>query len=209
MFVQTETTPNDNALKFIAGNIPISKEKPYDFPNIASSDGISQLAKKLFEIGNINRVFYGSNFITITKDETTDWSALKPHIFATIVEHMTNGWPIFDDEDEKRSDSSAHNDFHSHDTPELDPKLKEVLSKKLDLEDPIIREILALVEERVRPAVAMDGGDIVVKAFSDGIVYVQMLGACNGCSSSSATLKGGVETMLKHYIPEVKEVVGI
>lgn len=206
MFVQTEETPNENALKFIAGNIPISKEKPYDFPGIEAAKGVSKLAKNLFEIGNIDRVFFGSNFITITKAESVDWSGLKPHIFATIVEHMTNGWPVFDNEDERIV--SEKEDFLQL-SDEVDPKIKEIISKGLDIENQVVREILNLVDERVRPAVAMDGGDINVLAFENGVVYVKMLGACNGCSSSSQTLKGGIETMLKHYIPEVLEVVGV
>ncbi len=211
MFVQTEETPNENALKFIPGNIPIAKNKPYDFADVNAATGISKLAVKLFEIGDVARIFYGSNFITITKTDAGSWDVLKPHIFATIVEYMTNGWPIFDDEDKniksgETGGSCGSSAVEEKDFSNLDPELAEALKRGLDTENPIIKEILTLVDERVRPAVAMDGGDINVKAFVNGIVYVELLGACNGCSSSSATLKGGVETMLKYYIPEVKAV---
>ncbi len=205
MFVQTEETPNQNALKFVPGNIPISKEKPHDFANVEAAQGVSDLAVKLFQIDGVMRVFYGNNFITITKKEELDWIVIKPHIFATIVEYMTNGWPIFTDEDSKIA--------HARNAPvmngEIDPKLKEIMENKPDLESPIIKEIIALIDERIRPAVAMDGGDINFVNLIDGVVYVEMLGACSGCSSSSATLKGGVENLLKHYIPEVKSVEAI
>jgi len=204
MFVQTEATPNENALKFIPGNIPISKEKPHDFPNKESSIGVSNLATKLFEIDGISRVFYGSNFITITKKDDGEWMVLKPHIFATIVEYMTNGWAIFNNEDNILKSNNVH------DKPKyINSKIQQILENKPDMESSVIKEIIALIDERVRPSVAMDGGDINFVNFIDGIVYVEMIGACSGCSSSEATLKGGIENMLKHYIPEVLSVEAI
>ena len=207
MFVQTEETPNENAIKFIPGNIPIAKEKPFDFPNKEASIGVSNLATNLFTIDGVVRVFFGSNFITITKNENQSWEYLKPHIFATIVEYMTNGWAIFCDEDEKKPLAQGGSCRSS--SKVIDEKLQKILDNKPDMENPIIKEIVALIDERVRPAVAMDGGDINFVNFVDGIVYVEMMGACSGCSSSEATLKGGIETMLKHYIPEVSEVLPI
>lgn len=196
MFVQTVDTPNENALKFVPGNIPIS-DTPIDFPNLEKAAEVSDLATRLFKIENVKRVFFGSNFITITKEESTNWTELKPHIFMTIVEYMTNGWPIFKHEDKADSEykiatKSSENKVHNFPSP--------------DLTNPVIKEIIALIEERVRPAVAMDGGDINFVNFVDGVVYVEMTGACNGCSSADMTLKNGIETMLKHYIPEVKSV---
>ncbi|QED23541.1 NifU family protein [Candidatus Deianiraea vastatrix] len=205
MFVQTQETPNSNALKFIPGNIPIAKDKTYDFPDIEYAKKVSRLAEKLFEINDVKRVFFGSNFITVTKDENADWMAIKPHVFATIVEYMTNGWAIFLD-DESKIDA----EFASiNSKKEIDSRLKEILDKSVDMENKVVKEIIALIDERVKPAVAMDGGDINFINFVDGIVYVEMLGACSGCSSSGATLKGGIETMLKHYIPEVESVEAI
>lgn len=200
MFVQTEETPNQNALKFIPGNIPISKDKSIDFPNIESTNNVSNLAKKLFEINGVTRVFFGNNFITITKQNDIEWIVMKPHIFATIVEYMTNGWPIFANEDRK-----INNDINEI-QKETNPKLQSILDNKPDYNNTVIKEILALIEERIRPAVSMDGGDINFVNFVDGTVYVEMLGACSGCSSAGITLKNGVETLLKHYIPEVKNV---
>lgn len=197
MFVQTENTPNENALKFIPGNIPISPDKPIDFPNKETASEISNLASKLFDVEGVKRVFFGSNFITITKDESLTWEVIKPHIFMTIVEYMTNGWAIFND-DKVASEFKAVKEKESK---------SDIFNKKPDFNDPVIKEIISLIDERVRPAVAMDGGDINFVNFIDGIVYVEMTGACNGCSSADATLKNGIKTMLQHYIPEVQDVV--
>lgn len=203
MFVQIENTPNPNALKFIPGSIPISKDKPYDFPNIESTNGVSDLAKKLFEIEDVLRVFFGSNYITITKREDIEWHIVKPHIFATIVEYLTNGWPIFCDEDV----SVSYNNDPKEEN--INPRLKEILNSKPDMESQVVKEIIALIDERIRPAVHADGGDINFVNFIDGTVYVEMLGACSGCPSSGATLQDGIANMLKHFIPEVKEVEAV
>lgn len=196
MFIQIEETPNINALKFLPGYVIISPEKPFDFPTLEYAKEISGLAYKIMQIEGVQRVFFGNNFITVTKKSESDWILLKPHIFACIMEYISNGFPIFNDGDNP-----------SYINPGIDAEVdKRVFSEKPKLDDPIIKSIIDLIEERVRPGVEMDGGAINFINFIDNIVYVEMLGSCSGCSSADITLKDGIENMLKHYIPEVKEV---
>ncbi len=180
MFIQTEQTPNPATLKFLPGVI-VLEEGVADFATVDEAEA-SPLAKALFTIEGVTGVFFGSDFISVTKAADKEWFLLKPSILGTIMEHFTAGRPVMV---EAKSDD-------------------EVVSDELD--DEIVSQIKELIDTRVRPAVAMDGGDIVFRGFENGVVYLSMHGACQGCPSSTATLKIGIENMLKHYIPEVVEV---
>jgi Fe-S cluster biogenesis protein NfuA len=182
MYIQTEKTPNPDALKFLA-NITISPNNPVYFKN--KEDCVnSSLALKLITIENIEAVFFGSDFITITKSTEYSWDILKPEILVTIMDHFTSGLTAFD-------------------------KLDVNPIPKIDIEHlpEIEKQIIEIIETRVRPAVAMDGGDITYVSFDNGKVTLSLKGACAGCPSSTITLKNGIESMLKHYIPEITEVV--
>ena len=185
MFIQTEETPNPATMKFLPGR-DVVKSGTADFTTITDAEKKSPLALRLFHIDGIEGVFLGSDFITVTKSEAKEWHVLKPSILGAIMEHFTAGLPILNES------APSQDNTDSADTPED------------DLE--IVGQIKELIDTRVRPAVAMDGGDIVFDSFDGGIVYLQMQGACAGCPSSTATLKMGIENMLKHYIPEVVEV---
>ena len=180
MFIQTEDTPNPETLKFIPGDI-ILKKGTADFSNkeVASD---SPLALRLFEIDGVSRVFLATDFISVTKDPQLDWNNLKPSILTGIMEHYSSGLPAVNEIQDKNSGSNNTEDTET------------------------IKQIKDLLETRVRPAVAMDGGDITFCSFESGVVTLQMKGACAGCPSSTATLKMGIENMLRHYIPEVTEV---
>ena len=180
MFIQTEDTPNPETLKFIPGTI-ILKTGTADFSNkdIASD---SPLASRLFEIDGVSRVFLATDFISVTKDPQLDWNNLKPSILTGIMEHFSTGLPAVNETENKKFENNNNEDSET------------------------VKQIKDLLETRVRPAVAMDGGDITFCSFESGIVTLQMKGACAGCPSSTATLKMGIENMLRHYIPEVTEV---
>ena len=182
MFIQTELTPNPSTLKFLPGRV-VMDEGTIFFKNLSEASN-SPLAKKLFEVDGVISVFFGTDFVTITKSENIDWQVLKPLLLASITDHYNSG-------DETITNLDKSNTLNSKDN-ENDPE--------------IVKQIKELLDTRVRPAVAMDGGDIVYQRFEEGIVYLHMQGACSGCPSSTATLKMGIENMLKHYIPEVKEV---
>lgn len=181
MFIQTEETPNPATLKFIPGT-PVVEGGTADFrsPEAAAR---SPLAQRLFEIEGIVGVFLGDEFISVTKDDDREWHVLKPAILGTIMEHFTAGRPILIGEAAADAEPAAD-----------------------DEDDEIVSQIKELLDTRVRPAVAMDGGDIVFHGFEAGVVYLHMQGACSGCPSSTMTLKMGIENMLRHYIPEVTEV---
>ena len=178
MFIQTEDTPNPATLKFIPGT-EVMGQGTADFPD-KDAAGTSPLARRLFQIEGIEGVFLGSDFVTVTKSDTQEWFTLKPSILAGIMEHYASGLPVVE---AVKSDDNSDDD-----------------------DDELVKQIKHLLDTRVRPAVAMDGGDIVFRDFEDGIVTLSMQGACSGCPSSTATLKMGIENMLRHYIPEVKEV---
>ena len=181
MFIQTEQTPNPATLKFLPARTVMEKGTA-NFPDPGSA-ARSPLATRLFALPQIAGVFLGSDFITVTKDEEADWYQLKPAVLAAIMEHFTAGRPV------------------------LNPDSEDVdAPAPAEEEDEIVVQIKELLETRVRPAVAMDGGDIIFEDFEDGIVYLHMQGSCSGCPSSTATLKAGIENMLRHYIPEVVEV---
>ena len=179
MFIQTEDTPNPATLKFIPGS-EVMRQGTADFPDREAANS-SPLARRLFQIDGVEAVFFGADFVTVTKSDQQEWFTLKPSILAGIMEHYASGLPVVE-ADSQSSDNDDEDD------------------------DDIVKQIKHLLDTRVRPAVAMDGGDIVFHDFDDGIVTLSMQGACSGCPSSTATLKMGIENMLRHYIPEVKEV---
>lgn len=178
MFIQTEQTPNPATLKFLPGREVLGRGTA-DFTSREEA-ARSPLAERLFEIEGIAGVFLGADFITITKDGAKDWFLLKPSILGVIMEHFTAGKPVLLD----GGDDNAVNED----------------------DDEIVQQIKELLDTRVRPAVAQDGGDITFHGFDRGVVYLHMKGSCAGCPSSTATLKNGIENMLRHYIPEVVEV---
>lgn len=180
MFIQTEQTPNPATLKFLPGREVMSSGTA-DFPD-AGSAGRSPLAERLFQVEGVTGVFLGADFITVTKRDDKEWYLLKPAILGIVMEHFTAGRPVI----LAGADAAAEVDA--------------------DDDDEVVRQIKELLDTRVRPAVAQDGGDIVFRSFEDGVVYLHMQGACSGCPSSTATLKMGIENMLRHYIPEVVEV---
>ena len=180
MFIQTEDTPNPDTLKFIPGTAVLDKGTS-DFPNSGSANA-SPLASRLFEIEGVSRVFLATDFISVTKQTGLDWNNLKPSILTGIMDHFSSGLPVINQSDESNLENSNAEDSET------------------------IKQIKDLLETRVRPAVAMDGGDISFCSFESGVVTLQMKGACAGCPSSTATLKMGIENMLRHYIPEVTEV---
>ena len=182
MFIQTEATPNPNTMKFLPGQTVLAERTA--FFTSKENAGESPLAMALFELPDIRAIFYGGDFITVTKTEASLWEVLKPQILTTIMEHYQSGNPLM---------------------VEVKPVVKTEKTYSED-EQAIVEQIKELIEVRVRPAVAQDGGDIVFHSFEDGIVRLEMHGSCAGCPSSTATLKQGIETMLKHYIPEILAV---
>ncbi len=183
MFIQTEATPNPVTLKFIPGKA-VLEGGTRDFRSVEEASG-SPLATRLFEINGVVGVFLGSDFISVTKEEG-EWQHLKPSILGVIMEHYMSGAPVLDD-GSAETETALDEDF--------DPADGE-----------IVDTIKELLETRVRPAVAQDGGDIVFRRYQEGIVYLHMQGACAGCPSSTATLRHGIENLLKHFIPEIQEV---
>jgi len=179
MFIQTEQTPNPATLKFLPG-VAVMPTGTANFtdPQAASR---SPLAERLFTLPEVTGVFLGNDFITVTKAGDSDWFHLKPAVLGAIMEHFTTGQPVVTGAEEVAASADGE-------------------------DDEIVSAIKELLETRVRPAVAQDGGDIIFEDFSDGIVYLHMQGSCSGCPSSTATLKAGIENMLRHYIPEVLEV---
>jgi Fe-S cluster biogenesis protein NfuA len=182
MFIQTEQTPNPATLKFLPGRDVMGQgpgSGTADFTDSAAATR-SPLAERLFRIEGVSGVFLGSDFVTVTKAEDKDWMVLKPAILGIIMEHFAAGRPVIL-ADEAAAEDGAEDD-------ELSATIRE------------------LIDTRVRPAVAQDGGDIIFRGFEGGVVYLHMQGACSGCPSSTATLKMGIENMLRHYVPEVVEV---
>ena len=182
MFIQTEATPNPATLKFIPGETVV-EGAPRDFRSLDEAD-VSPLATRLFSVEGVTGVFLGSDFITVTKDDG-EWQHLKPAILGVIMEHYLSGAPVLDDAG--MGEDTSEEFFAEEDTE-------------------IVSTIKELLDTRVRPAVAQDGGDITFHGFKEGIVYLRMKGACAGCPSSTATLKHGIENLLRHFVPEVAEV---
>src|SRR5215467_10656128 len=181
MFIQTEVTPNPATLKFLPGRI-VLENGTLDIPSKESA-AQSPLAARLFNIPNVGGVFFGSDFISVTKSDG-DWQQLKPAILGAIMEHFMSGEPIVT----AGSQSAAADEYFDEKDAETVATIKE------------------LIETRVRPAVANDGGDITFRGFKDGVVYLSMQGACSGCPSSTATLRHGIENLLRHFVPDVTEV---
>jgi len=179
MFIQTEQTPNPATLKFLPG-VTVMPSGTANFTT-REATARSPLAERLFGLPEVNGVFLGGDFITITKTDDSDWFQVKPAVLAAIMEHFTTGQPVITGAATEAADGAGE-------------------------DDEVVSAIKELLETRVRPAVAQDGGDIIFEDFADGIVYLHMQGSCSGCPSSTATLKAGIENMLRHYIPEVLEV---
>ena len=180
MDIQTEITPNPSSLKFLPGKTVMEKGTA-DFRNVEEAKR-SPFALNLFKIDGVEGVFFGSDFISITKNDNHEWQMLKPSISETIIEFYKSGAAIMLQEEEDKTGTSNTED-------------NEAVTKIKDI-----------IETKVRPAVAKDGGDIIFQSFDKGIVYLHLQGSCSGCPSSTATLKTGIENMLKHYVPEVREV---
>jgi Fe-S cluster biogenesis protein NfuA len=183
LFIQTEQTPNPSTLKFLPGRVVMDKGT-MDFAGVDTA-AASPLAKRLFAVEGVERVFFGSDFVTVTKAADKDWQILKPSILGGIMEHYTSGEPVVAGEAAAAPGGAAEDD------------------------DEIVAQIKDLLETRIRPAVAQDGGDIIFQDFREGVVYLHMQGSCSGCPSSTATLKMGIENLLKHYVPEVVEVQAV
>ncbi|KAA0912485.1 NifU family protein [Aquicoccus porphyridii] len=182
MFIQTESTPNPATLKFLPGQT-VMESGTADFPDPVDT-GVSPLAARVFAIGGVKGVFLGNDFVTVTKSDEIEWDHIKPAILGAIMEHFQSGAPVM-------AEGAATSGGHvENDGPDSG----------------IINQIKVLLDTRVRPAVAQDGGDITFHGFEKGVVYLHMQGACAGCPSSTLTLKMGIENLLRHYIPEVTEV---
>ena len=188
MFIETELTPNPATIKFLPGE-PVMPSGTRDFPDEETA-AASPLAAALFDLGDVTGVFYGRDFVSVTAGPGSDWSQLKPQVVALLLDHFVAGMPLFTGPDASGITVPADDDLFADDPADAE----------------VIDQIKELIEVRVRPAVANDGGDIVYRGFRDGVVYLTMQGACAGCPSSSATLKQGIESLLKHYVPEVQEV---
>ena len=182
MFIQTESTPNPATLKFLPGQT-VLEAGTADFASAEATDN-SPLAKRIFGVQGVTGVFFGNDFVTVTKAEGAEWDHMKPAILGAIMEHFQSGTPVMTGEADA---SSGHADHEGEDSE-------------------IVGQIKELLDTRVRPAVAQDGGDITFHGFERGVVYLHMQGACAGCPSSTITLKMGIENLLRHYIPEVTEV---
>jgi Fe-S cluster biogenesis protein NfuA len=192
MFIETETTPNPATLKFLPGEV-VMATGTREFTSSEAAE-VSPLAQALFALGDVTGVFFGREFVSVTIAPGSEWSDAKPQVLAVLLDHFVTQTPLF---------ASGTADFAvpADEESGLDDGL---------VDDPadadVIDQIKDLIETRVRPAVANDGGDIIYRGFRDGVVFLRMQGACSGCPSSSATLKHGIESLLKHYVPEVSEV---
>jgi Fe-S cluster biogenesis protein NfuA len=183
MFVMTESTPNPSTLKFLPP-VTVLDKGVAEFGSTEAA-AVSPLARRLFAIEGVKGVLLGNDFVSVTRRDGEDWQALRTLVIAAIVDHFSSGDPVL-----------------AEGATSAEPAPGEPDSE-------IVSQIKELLDSRVRPAVAQDGGDIVFHSFEDGVVYLTMRGACSGCPSSSATLKAGIENMLRHYIPEVVEVRSI
>lgn len=190
MLIETETTPNPATLKFLPGR-PVMEAGTRDFATPEEAEA-SPLAEMLFSLGDVEGVFFGRDFVSVTAAPGVSWGHLKPDVLNILLDHFSANVPLF------RAASAGFS------VPEDDVAFTD---------DPadadIVEQIKDLIETRVRPAVANDGGDIVYRGFEKGKVYLKMQGACSGCPSSTATLKHGIESLLKHYVPEVTEVLAV
>jgi Fe-S cluster biogenesis protein NfuA len=188
MFIETETTPNPLALKFLPGE-QVMAAGTREFANDEEAE-VSPLASALFSLGDVTGVFFGRDFVSVNAAPGVSWTMLKPQVVAVLLDHFVSGAPLFSGGDAGAISVRAEDEDMIDDPADAD----------------IVAQIKDLIETRVRPAVANDGGDIIYRGFREGVVYLTMQGACSGCPSSSATLKNGIEGLLKHYVPEVVEV---
>ena len=189
MYIETEATPNPATLKFLPGRqVMAAGTREFTSPEDAE---VSPLAQALFDLGDVTGVFFGQGFVSVTAAPGVEWSDLKPQVVSILLDHFVSEAPLFVGGDAAGFSVPAEDDADYGDDP---------------ADADIVEQIKDLIETRVRPAVANDGGDIVYRGFRDGVVYLAMQGACSGCPSSSATLKQGIESLLKHYVPEVTEV---
>jgi Fe-S cluster biogenesis protein NfuA len=187
MFIQTESTPNPATLKFLPGRDVMGEGAVADFPSVEES-GRSPLAKALFAIPEVSRVFFGSDFISVTKTDS-EWQQLKPAILGAIMEHFMSGAPVMAVGSQATADrTEQEGEFYDEADKEIVVTIKELL------------------DTRVRPAVAQDGGDITFRGYENGTVFLNMKGSCAGCPSSTATLKHGIQNLLRHFVPEVQQV---
>ena len=183
MFIQTETTPNPASLKFLPGRIVLGSGTA-EYRDVSEAEPSSPLAVRLFGVPGVTGVFLGGDFITVTKGDDVEWQHVKPAVLGAVMEHFLSGMPVLNQEPEASGDA----EFFDEADAETVATIKE------------------LIETRVRPAVAQDGGDITFQGFKDGVVFLNMRGSCAGCPSSTATLKHGIENLLRHFVPEVQEI---
>ncbi len=189
MFIETETTPNPSTLKFLPGRQVMSAgTRDFASPEQAAA---SPLAEALFDLGDVTGVFFGQDFVSVTAAPGVEWPGLKPQVVSILLDHFVSEAPLFAGGDASGIAVPGEEDEGFGDDP---------------ADADIVAQIKDLIETRVRPAVANDGGDIIYRGFREGVVYLMMQGACSGCPSSTATLKHGIESLLKHYVPEVTEV---
>jgi Fe-S cluster biogenesis protein NfuA len=189
MFIQTEATPNPATLKFLPGNVVLDSGTA-DFRDADEATAQSPLAGRLFSVDGVTGVFFGYDFITITKDDSADWPHLKPAILASIMEHFMSDTPVMAGQNGADDMASGEEFYDAGD-------------------ETIVATIKELLDTRVRPAVAQDGGDITFRGYKQGTVFLHMKGACAGCPSSTATLKHGIQNLLRHFIPEVQGVEAV
>lgn len=182
MFIQTESTPNPATLKFLPGQT-VLEAGTADYPSPETA-GNSPLAGRIFAVNGVVAVFFGNDFVTVTKQDSVEWEHIKPAILGAVMEHYQSGQPVIEGD---QATTSGHAEHSGEDSG-------------------IVDQIKELLDSRVRPAVAQDGGDITFHGFDRGVVYLHMQGACADCPSSTLTLKMGIENLLRHYIPEVTEV---
>ena len=188
MYIETETTPNPATIKFLPGRqVMASGTREFTSPEDAA---VSPLGEALFSLGDVTGVFYGQDFISVSAAPGTDWAQLKPQVVSILLDHFISSAPLFNGGDAAAIAVPADDEAIGEDPADAD----------------IVDQIKDLIETRVRPAVANDGGDIIYRGYREGVVYLTMQGACSGCPSSTATLKQGIEGLLKHYVPEITEV---
>lgn len=189
MFIETETTPNPASLKFLPGR-QVMAAGTREFPTPEAAEA-SPLAQAIYDTGEVVNVFFGGDFVSVTAAPGVNWADLKPQVVAILLDHFVSEAPLFNEA------SAAGISV---------PAEEELIFEEDPANAEIVTQINELLETRVRPAVAGDGGDIAYRGFKDGVVYLTLQGACSGCPSSTATLKHGIEGLLKHYVPEVEEV---
>ena len=193
MFIETETTPNPATLKFLPGREVMGGNAHGATREFTSDEdaAASPLAEALFSLGDVTGVFFGRDFVSVTAGPGVDWSGLKPQVVAMLLDHFVSNAPLF------HAGSAAGIEVPGEEEGHLGHAAED---------EDIVAQILDLLETRIRPAVANDGGDVAFRGYREGVVYLAMQGACSGCPSSAATLKQGIESLIRHYVPEVSEV---